>query len=67
MKSLGEKMTDGEQLMQQAMQAIRTYQEAINVMPTEEVERLRQEAEFLVAAMTQYNLRVLGGSAPRLH
>ncbi|MNE81756.1 hypothetical protein D3C80_1784280 [compost metagenome] len=60
-------MAADQPLMQQALDAIRRYQEAKGVMSAEEIERLRVEAEFLVAAMTQYNLRVLGGSVPPLH
>ncbi|MNO99715.1 hypothetical protein D3C76_914910 [compost metagenome] len=67
MKNLSEQMAADQPLMQQALDAIRRYQEAKGVMSAEEVERLRVEAEFLVAAMTQYNLRVLGGSVPPLH
>ncbi|MNP56672.1 hypothetical protein D3C76_1514170 [compost metagenome] len=63
MKNLGDRIAAGEPLVQQAVKAIRRYEEAKGVMPVEEIERLRIEAEFLVAALQQYQFRVLGGPA----
>ncbi|MGE8394699.1 hypothetical protein HFV04_016960 [Pseudomonas sp. BIGb0427] len=58
----------GELLIQQAIDAQRRYQSAQDVgQPSEEVERLRQEAESLYQAVTEYQLRSLGGPARSLH
>ncbi|MCY1397509.1 hypothetical protein D9M71_125170 [compost metagenome] len=67
MKGLGEKIAAGEPLMQQALRAARRYEEAKGVLPAEEAEWLRIEAEWLMAAVQQYQFRVLGGSAQPLH
>lgn len=66
MKTLGEKMAAGEPLMQQALQALRRFEEAKGLMLVEETERLRMEAE-LMAAVQQYQFSVLGGPAHQLH
>ncbi|NBA95494.1 hypothetical protein [Pseudomonas sp. R5(2019)] len=67
MKGLGEKIAAGEPLRQQALQAWREYEDAKGILPAEEVERLRVEAESLMAAVQQYQFRVLGGPAQTLH
>ncbi len=67
MKSLGEKIAAGEPLMRQALQSAQRYEEAKGVLPAEEVERLRIEAEWLIAAVQQYQFRALGGPAHPLH
>ena len=67
MGDLDEKMATGELLMQQALQALRWYNEGKGVKPAEEVERLRLEAESLMAAVQEYQLRVLGGAVRPLH
>ena len=53
--------------MQQALQALRWYNEAKGKKPAEEVERLRLEAESLMASVQAYQLRVLGGAVQALH
>lgn len=67
MGDLDEKIAAGEPLMQQALQALRRYNEAKGMMPAEEVERLRLEAESLMAAVQEYQQRVLGGPVRSLH
>jgi hypothetical protein len=67
MVDIYEKMAAGEPLMKKALQALRRYNEAKDVKPTEEVERLRRDAESLMAAVQEYQLRVLGGAARILH
>jgi hypothetical protein len=64
MEDLGAKMDAGEPLMQQALLALRRYSEARGKKPAEEVQRLRLEAESLMAAVQEYQLRVLGGPVP---
>jgi hypothetical protein len=66
MEDLDEKMAAGEPLMQQALQATRRYNEAKGMKSAEEVERLRLDAESLMAAVQEYQQRVLGGSAQSL-
>lgn len=53
--------------MQQALHALRRYNEAKGKRPPEEVERLRLEAESLMATVQEYQLRVLGGPVRSLH
>ncbi|MCY1462549.1 hypothetical protein D9M71_803360 [compost metagenome] len=67
MKNMGEMITAGEPLMQLALQAWREYEVAKGILPAQEVERLRLEAESLMAAVQQYQFRVLGGPAEPLH
>jgi hypothetical protein len=67
MGDLDEKIAAGESLMQQALQALIRYNEAKGKRPAEEVERLRLEAEALMAAVQAYQLRVLGGPVRSLH
>lgn len=67
MGELDERVAGGRPLMQQAMQALRNYNEAIGKKPVEEVERLRLEAESLMAAVSEYQLRALGSPTRSLH
>ncbi|VVO44276.1 hypothetical protein PS723_06334 [Pseudomonas fluorescens] len=53
--------------MQQALQALRRYNEAQGAKPAEEVECLRLEAEALMTAVSEYVSRLLGGPARTLH
>ncbi|MNR51073.1 hypothetical protein D3C85_1706900 [compost metagenome] len=53
--------------MRQALQSAQRYEEAKGVLPAEEVERLRIEAESLMAAFQQYRFSVLGGPAQPIH
>ncbi|RSC29802.1 hypothetical protein EGT09_08435 [Pseudomonas putida] len=59
-------MVQGEPLVQKAMDALRKFYEAQGVLPADQVEALRLEAEFLFQAVNAYQLRVLGGAAPTL-
>ncbi|VVO30225.1 hypothetical protein [Pseudomonas fluorescens] len=67
MGDLDEKIAAGEPLMQQALQALRRYNEAQGVKSAEEVECLRLEAEALMTAMSEYVSRSLGGPVRTLH
>ncbi|WP_210015357.1 hypothetical protein [Pseudomonas palmensis] len=68
MDDLHKKMTLGEPLMQQAMDAVRRYQEARDSLTAaEEVDRLRVEAESLMQAVSEYQQAVLGGQAATRH
>ena len=68
MDDLQEKMAAGEPLMQQAMDAVRRYHEARDSLTAaEEVDRLRLEAESLMQAVTEYQLRALGGEGATPH
>ncbi|UVM58461.1 hypothetical protein LOY37_13000 [Pseudomonas sp. B21-012] len=58
----------GEPLIQQAIDAVRRYHAAQDAgRPEKEIERLRLEAESLFQAVTEYQLRALGGSVRPLH
>lgn len=67
MGNIDEKILAGQPLMQQALQAFRLYNEAIGVKSAEEIEHLRLEAEALMTAVSEHQLRVLGGPAQSLH
>lgn len=67
MGDLDEKIAAGDPLMQQALQALRRYYEARDVVSAEEAERLRLEVEALMTAVSQYQLQALGVPAPSLH
>ncbi|KAF4558731.1 hypothetical protein [Pseudomonas sp. CES] len=68
MDDLQEKMVLGEPLMQQAIEALRRYHQARDTLaPIEEVERLRVVAESLFQAISQYQLRALGGHSATCH
>ncbi|MCP3750800.1 hypothetical protein [Pseudomonas sp. SBB6] len=67
-KTLAGVIEAGEQLIQQAIDAQRRYQAGQDAgRPAMEVERLRLEAESLYQAVTEYQLRSLGGPARTLH
>lgn len=58
----------GEPLIQQAIEAQRRFQVASDEgRPAKEVERLLAEAESLFRAVTDYQLRALGGPSDTLH
>ncbi|MDD1979276.1 hypothetical protein [Pseudomonas tussilaginis] len=62
MKDLKEKVAAGEPLMRQAVDALRRYHEARDLLaPSEEVERLRLEAESLFAEVQEYQQKALSG------
>ncbi|WP_065759675.1 hypothetical protein [Pseudomonas defluvii] len=65
-KRLHELMVLSEPLMNQAMAALRKYHEAKGVLPDDQVELLRLEAESLFQAVSAYQLRALGGASPTL-
>ncbi|MFK8328485.1 hypothetical protein M2D63_000505 [Pseudomonas sp. BJa5] len=65
-KRLHELLAQGETLMNQAMDALRKYHKAKGVLPNDQVELLRLEAESLFQAVSAYQLRALGGAAPPL-
>ena len=68
MDDLQEKMAAGEPLMQQAMDAVRRYHEALEFLaPAEDVECLRLEAESLMQAVSEYQLSALGGRPATRH
>ncbi|UVM53467.1 hypothetical protein LOY37_13870 [Pseudomonas sp. B21-012] len=67
-KTLAGVVEAGEPLIRQAIDAQRRYHAAQDAGQTaEEVERLRLEAESLYQAVTEYQLRSLGGPARTLH
>ncbi|WP_038995189.1 hypothetical protein [Pseudomonas putida] len=67
-KTLAGVIEAGEPLIQQAIDALRRYHAAQDAgQPAKEVERLRLEAESLYQAVTEYQLRSLGGPARSLH
>ena len=67
-KTLEGMIEAGEPLIQQAIDAQRRFQAASNEgHPPKEVERLRAEAESLFRAVTDYQLRALGGPSDTLH
>ncbi|MNJ53254.1 hypothetical protein D3C77_486350 [compost metagenome] len=58
----------GEPLIQQDIETQRRFQAASDGgRPTKEVERLQAEAESLLRAVTDYQLRALGGPTDTLH
>lgn len=68
MDDLHKKMALGEPLMQQALDAMRRYHEARDLLtPANEVERLRIEAESLMQAVNEYQLSALGGPTATCH
>jgi hypothetical protein len=67
-KTLAGVVEAGEPLIQQAINAQRRYHAAQDAgQPAQEVERLRLEAESLYQAVTEYQLRSLGGPTRSLH
>lgn len=68
MDDLQKKMAAGEPLIRQAIDTQRRYQAAQDAgEPAAEIERLRLEAESLYQAVTEYQLRALGGDGATLH
>lgn len=68
MKTLAGIIEAGEPLIQQAIEAHRRYREAQDSgAPPKELARLLLEAEWLFQAITDYQLRALGGPASSLH
>ncbi|VVN64857.1 hypothetical protein [Pseudomonas fluorescens] len=67
MGDLDEKIAAGDPLMQQALQALRRYNDARGVKPAEEIERLRIEAEALMTAVSEYVSRSLDGPERTFH
>lgn len=62
MDELLDKIEAGEPLMQQAIEALRRYHEAKAAAgPPDEIERLKMLAESLLQAVSEYQLRALGG------
>lgn len=58
----------GEPLMQQAIEALRAYHEAEAAgLDRDEIERRRLLAESLFQAVSDYQLRALGGFSATLH
>ncbi|MBS7596719.1 hypothetical protein [Pseudomonas sp. RC2C2] len=67
MENLADKIQQAEAFMCEVLAAVRRYYEAKGLLPPDEVERLRLEAESLYQAVTEYQLRSLGGPARTLH
>lgn len=60
---LRDMMKSGEQILQQALEAVGKYHEARDSsVPEAEVERLRAEADSLLRVVQKYQLRALGSS-----
>ncbi|ARN33729.1 hypothetical protein Q083_03509 [Pseudomonas aeruginosa M8A.4] len=58
----------GEPLLQQALQAIRAHQHAVDEeRPAEEIERLRLEADQLYQTVIDYQLHKAGTLGEALH
>ncbi|MNJ71346.1 hypothetical protein D3C77_678780 [compost metagenome] len=66
MDDIEEKMRAGQPLLDEAMRAWRSYEEAKGVSSAEEIEGLRVAAEALIGAVSDYQQRVLGGPEPVL-
>lgn len=66
--TLNDKIKAGEPLMQQAMDAMRRYHEARDSFSsTQEVERLRLEAQSLMLAVSEYQQNVIAGHKATHH
>ncbi|WJM95804.1 hypothetical protein QEP73_19870 [Pseudomonas defluvii] len=61
------RMEQGDELMAQAFESLRRYEEAKGVLDVDEVKQLRIQAESFFEAVQAYQLRALGGEAPVLH
>lgn len=60
-------LKDAERLTEQAMHAVRLYHELRDSSgDPQRVEQLRQRAEFLMKALSDFQLQVLGLSHPTL-
>ena len=58
----------GEPLLQQALQAIRAHQQAVDEgRPADEVERLRLEADHLYQTVIEYQLHQAGTLGQSVH
>lgn len=58
----------GEPLLQQALQAIRAHQQAVDEgRPAEEIERLRHEADHLYQTVIDYQLYKAGMLGQSVH
>ncbi|MDH4552732.1 hypothetical protein [Pseudomonas sp. BN607] len=58
----------GEPLLQQALQAIRAHQQAVDEgRPAEEIERLRHEADHLYQTVIDYQLYKAGTLGQSVH
>lgn len=66
-KQLHKSMVQCESLMNQAMDALRRYNEAKGQLPADQVEQLRLEAEALFQAVQLSQLKSLGDAAPTFH
>ncbi|KJK14898.1 hypothetical protein [Pseudomonas sp. 2(2015)] len=67
-KTLAGVVEAGEPLIQQAIDAQRRYQAALDAGESAaEIERLRLKSESLYQTVTEYQLRSLGGPARSLH
>jgi hypothetical protein len=62
-----DKIIEGEPLVKRAVDALRRYHQAQGTESTEEIERLRLEAEALFTAVSEYQRRALGGAPPSIH
>lgn len=62
-----DKIIEGEPLVKRAVDALRRYHQAQGKESTEEIERLRLEAEALFTAVSEYQRRALGGAPPSIH
>lgn len=58
---LASRLRDAEQLAEKAADALRLYREAIDLEPDpRKIDQLRQNAEFLMQALSDFQLQVLG-------
>lgn len=54
-------LRDVEQLTEKAVQALRLYREAVDLEEDpQKVDQLRQDAEFLMTALSDFQLQVVG-------
>lgn len=66
-KKLQGMVDTGEPLMNQALEALREYHQALAAgRPPEEIRRLEEAAEWLFHAVSVYQIRALGGAADTL-
>lgn len=59
MENLADKIQQAEAFMCEVLAAVRRYHEAKDLLPPDEVERLRLEAESLYQAVADYQFRSL--------
>lgn len=58
---LADGLKSAEELTEKAMRALRLYRDAVNSCDDpRQLERLRQDAEFLIQALGDFQLQVLG-------